>query len=74
MKKINLNIPVKRAVQEYPEIIDILVSVGLKNITNPAMLNTVGRFVSIKEGAKMRNVALDLIKEKLTENNFIWEE
>jgi hypothetical protein len=36
---------------------------GFENISNPAMLNTAGRFMTIPKGAAMKNISLDQAKE-----------
>ncbi len=74
MRIIDINKPIKKIVDEYPEVREIMVSLGFKHIANAAMLNTVGRFVTIKEGAKMQKIDMDLVESTFKENNFILEE
>jgi hypothetical protein len=74
MDKINLNTPILELVKKYPKIKDIMNSLGFKNITNPAMLQTAGRIITIKTGSKMMKIDLNLIKEKFLEHNFILED
>lgn len=74
MVKIDINKPIKELVTEYPEIKKIMISLGFKQIVNPAMLNTVGRFTTIKKGAKMRKISLEEIKNKFLEHHFVLEE
>lgn len=73
MRIIDINKPIKKIVDEYPEVREIMVSLGFKHIANAAMLNTVGRFVTIKEGAKMQKIDMDLVESTFKENNFILE-
>ncbi|NLZ83508.1 MAG: DUF1858 domain-containing protein, partial [Clostridiales bacterium] len=54
----------------YPEIKDILNSIGFIDITKPGMLNTVGKFMTIPKGATMKKLSLDTIKEALIEHGF----
>lgn len=74
MRIIDINKPIKKIVDEYPEVREIMVSLGFKHIANAAMLNTIGRFVTIKEGAKMQKIDMDLVESTFKENNFILEE
>lgn len=47
---------------EDGEILEIMKELGFENITNPAMLNTAGRFMTIPKGAAMKGIDLDKIK------------
>lgn len=70
MKNINLDEPVASLIEKFPNLKDILKDLGFTEITNPLALSTVGKMVSIKKGAKIKNIDLDLIKEKLKEEGF----
>ena len=63
MNKININQSIQSIVSEYPNIKDILFDLGFKDIVKPGMLQTVGRFMTIKKGAELKNIALTQIKE-----------
>ncbi|WP_368645751.1 DUF1858 domain-containing protein [Alkalibacterium putridalgicola] len=61
---IDFTIPVFKVLEKYPEIKPLLVTAGFKPLTDPKMLNSVGRLVSLNQGAKKINVrAKDLAKE-----------
>ena len=70
MKNINLDEPVASLIEKFPNLKNILKDLGFTEITNPLALSTVGKMVSIKKGAKIKNIDLDLIKEKLREEGF----
>ena len=70
MKNINLDEPVANLIEKFPNLKNILKDLGFTEITNPIALSTVGKMVSIKKGAKIKNIDLDLIKEKLREEGF----
>ncbi len=70
-KIIDLTKSVYDLCHQYPEIKDILKALGFDQITNPAMLNTAGRFMTIPKGAVMKGVELGKIKEELVNNGFI---
>ena len=46
---LDLNRPVRDLINEYPEAAEIMKELGFESIINPSMLNTVGRFMTIKK-------------------------
>ncbi|NLM13384.1 MAG: DUF1858 domain-containing protein [Epulopiscium sp.] len=60
--------------KEIPEIIDIMKSLGFDAITNPAMLNTAGRVMTIRKGADMKGIPLDKIKEEFIRQGYTIKE
>ena len=44
--------------------------IGFKDITNRAMLNTAGRFMTISKGAAMKNIDIDIIKQAFEAKGF----
>jgi uncharacterized protein len=73
-KIISANQSVYSIVQTYPEIVDILVSLGFSNIVNPLQLQTVGRIMTLKKGAIMKQISMDKIIEVLKNHGYQWEE
>ena len=63
MKTIDLSKSVYEICKEYPDIIEIMKELGFESITNPGMLNTAGRFMTIPKGATMKKIPMDKIKE-----------
>lgn len=47
-KIININTKIKELVTEYPEIKEIMKSLGLESIINPVMLNTARKVMTKK--------------------------
>ena len=47
--------------REYPEVKEIMASVGFTDITKPAALNTMGRFMTIPKGAGIKEIALEKV-------------
>lgn len=70
MNTIDLNLPVAEIINQHPEVRDILVELGFKPLTNPAMLNTVGKVTSLKTGSKMTKIPLDRIQQVLECNGY----
>lgn len=48
--------------REDPQVIGIMEELGFDQITKPASLNTVGRFMTIPKGAAMKGIDLQRIK------------
>jgi len=69
-KKINLSKSVYEICTEYPEVIEIMKNLGFDKITNPGMLNTAGRFMTISKGAAMKNIPMDRIKEEFAKKGY----
>ena len=62
--------PVATIIKEHPEVKDLLIDLGFKPLSNPAMLNTVGKVTSLKAGSKLANIPLDKIKQTLLFNGY----
>jgi hypothetical protein len=58
----------------YPEIIPIMKDLNFTNITNPAMLQTAGRVMTIPNGCRMKGISLDTVKETFQEKGFTIKE
>ncbi|MBS5945494.1 MAG: DUF438 domain-containing protein [Peptoniphilus harei] len=70
MKNISINEPVASLVEKYPDLKNILKDIGFSEITNSLALSSLGKIVSIKKGAGIKNIDLDIIREKLQEGGF----
>jgi hypothetical protein len=62
-KSIDLNKTVFELSQEHPEFLDIMKELGFNDITNPAMLKTAGRFMTLPKGARLKGISMEKIKE-----------
>lgn len=62
-KVIDLSKTVYELCNNNSEIPNILKELGFKDITNPGMLNTAGRFMTIPKGAAMKKIPIETIKE-----------
>jgi len=69
-KNINLEENIYTLCSNYPEIKYILKDLGFENITNPLMLKTTGRVMTLPKAAQMKNISLEVIISKLKDNNF----
>ena len=70
MNTIDLNIPVAEVLDQHPEVLDLLVELGFTPLANPLMRQTLGRTVSIAQGAKLKGMELNRIVEFLKWNGY----
>ena len=69
-KKLDLSKSVYDLVKEYPEVTEIMKSLGFSEITNKVMLNSVGKIMTIPKGAKMKRRIHDGYRERIYEAGF----
>ncbi len=55
---------------KYPEFSKIMEEIGFKNIVDPKMMSTVGRFMTIEKGAAMRKIDKATIKAVFERHGF----
>lgn len=72
IKEINLDQTLLSIVSQYPELIDLLYDFGFTQIKVPGMLQTAGRFMTLRSGCKLRKIDLEKLKIYLIENGFIF--
>ena len=70
MKKIDINKSIYELSEEYPEIIEIMESIGFKDIAKKGMLNTAGRIMTISKGAMMKGIEIETIKKEFESRGF----
>ncbi len=70
MKSIDWNQTIHTLVQQNPDLPNVLFEIGFVDIIKPGMLNTVGRFVTLKQGCSMRHIDTDFLKKRLEAAGF----
>ncbi len=70
MKEISLNDTVYNLVKQYPEIRELIISLGFEPLRSDKMLNTAGRIMTIGKALKRNDVPEELFVETLAENGF----
>ena len=60
----------KQVLDSYPELLDILVDLGFKPLANPAMRQSVGKVVTLKQGCKLINLPLEQLVNELQWNGY----
>ena len=68
--QVDLNRSVKQVLDSHPELLDILVDLGFKPLANPAMRQSVGKVVTLKQGCKLINLPLDQLINELQWNGY----
>jgi DUF438 domain-containing protein len=69
-KQIDLNQSVYTLVKQYPELKDIMADLGFTEVTKKAMLNSVGKVMTIPKGAKMKHISMIDVARALLANGF----
>ncbi|MGH2087102.1 DUF1858 domain-containing protein [Aerococcus urinaeequi] len=68
--QVDLNRPVKQVLDSHPGLLDILVDLGFKPLANPAMRQSVGKVVTLKQGCKLINLPLEQLVNELQWNGY----
>lgn len=74
MKTIDGNQTVYDLVKEDPDLKEVLVDLGLTPLNNPAMLNTVGRMMTLNDGIKQIGLSKEELISGLAKGNYQLEE
>lgn len=69
-KKIDFSKSVFELVQQYPELVDIMASLGFSEIKKKVMLHSVGKLITIPKGAVMRGISMIDVITRLQEHGF----
>lgn len=69
-KVIDLSKTVYAICTEYPEAKDLMKELGFDEITNPGMLCTAGRFMTLPKGAAMKKISLDKLKDEFKSKGY----
>lgn len=69
-KILEFNKSVFNLVNENPEVKEIMQDLGFADITKPGMINTVGRFMTLPKGAKMKGISLDTVKDAFIKKGY----
>ncbi len=70
IKEINLDQTLLSIVSQYPELIDLLYDFGFTQIKVPGILQTAGRFMTLRSGCELRKIRIEKLKKSLLENGF----
>jgi hypothetical protein len=74
MIQIDANMTMYQLIGQYPELQNIFYDLGFTDITKPVMLQTVGRFMTLKQGSHLKKITLEHIDSVLIEKGFTLKE
>ena len=74
MNTIYLEDSVYKTLQNHPEVKELLIELGFNPLSQPQMVQTVGRITSLKKGSKIAKIPLDSIIRQLELNGYIVKE
>ncbi|MDF2942059.1 MAG: hypothetical protein K0S01_917 [Herbinix sp.] len=70
-KQIDLTKSVYELCNEFPELPEILATIGFTDIIKPGILSTMGRFMTIPKGAIAKKIDLYLIIQTLRDHGYV---
>ncbi|NCU31950.1 MAG: DUF1858 domain-containing protein [Candidatus Moranbacteria bacterium] len=70
----NLNTSIYELITKFPELKEVLFDIGFVDIIKPGMLQTVGRFMTLKKGSEAKRMDLSIIQEKLIQKGYTIKE
>ncbi len=68
--KLDLKDSVYELCKIHPDIIDILINLGFKDIIKPGMLQTAGRVMTIPKGAASKKIDMEVIRQAFLEKGY----
>ena len=69
-KCIDFNKTVYELAGEYPEFTEVMASVGFTEITKKVMLNSVGKLMTVRQGAKIKKIPMETVVAAFRERGF----
>ena len=69
-KVLSLDESIFEMVSRHPEVIEIMVELGFKDIAKPGMLQTAGRFMTLSKGIKLKKMNLEHVKLTFERHGF----
>ena len=70
MITVNSNETIYTVISKHPDIKEIMVQLGFKDVVKKGMLQSVGRIMTIKKGCDMKRISFDLVKETFSNYNY----
>ncbi|MCM3041408.1 DUF1858 domain-containing protein [Paenibacillus motobuensis] len=73
-KVIDLRRTVYEQCSSDPEVIEVMAELGFEQITQPGMLQSAGRFMTIPKGARLKKLDMNVIKKAFLDRGYSIEE
>lgn len=74
MYKINPGLSIHQLSKQYPDLLEILSTLGFPDIRKPGMISTVGRIVTLRQGCQMKQIVLDDLSIQLQQYGYVIED
>ena len=65
MKIVDFKDSLAYIIKQYPELLDILYDFGFTQIKAPGMLQTAGKFMTLKMGCELRKIDVSALEDHL---------
>ena len=69
-KMLRMDESIFEMVSRHPEVVEIMVELGFKDIAKPGMLQTAGRFMTLSKGIKLKKMDFDTVKLAFERHGF----
>ncbi|WP_018887773.1 DUF1858 domain-containing protein [Paenibacillus massiliensis] len=73
-RTLSMNEPILHLVERYPEVKDIMMELGFRDIAIPGMLQTAGRYMTLNKGMKLKKMDVDTVRQAFAMQGFALEE
>ena len=70
VESININDKLYDIIIKYPDVKEIMVELGFKDIIKPGMLQSMGKIMTIEKGAKAKNIDWNLVIKIFKEHGY----
>lgn len=70
MKIVDFNDSLANIIKQYPELLDILYDLGFTQIKATGMLQTAGKFMTLKMGCELRKIDITELAKYLEQQGF----
>jgi len=74
MKNIHLDTSIYDLIEDYPEIKEIIIELGFKTIAKAALLESVGKIMTLRKGSLMKKIEVSFIVSVFASHGFLLEE
>ncbi|ETT71998.1 hypothetical protein C173_15549 [Paenibacillus sp. FSL R7-277] len=69
-KALKLDESVFELVTRHPEVVEIMVELGFRDIAKPGMLQTAGRLMTLSKGMKLKKIELETVRLAFQQHGF----
>ncbi len=70
MTVLDLNKTIYQLTEANPQLIEIMVSLGFKDISNPVVRRTAGKIMTLEKGCKMKGIDFHAVIVRLKEAGY----